>query len=171
MMAAPFDLSRLAVTGEAVGVMSDLMQAAYQSASLFDSGAAQLSIAETGATGWLSYQCRDGASTAAGEPSQTIRERVEAAREIQRARFRKGSIRSNGEMTTRYLRKHCELDQTSRGLLERALGDLGLSARAYDRILKVARTIADLAGQDSIASPHVAEAIQYRALDRAYFRT
>ncbi|HVT44939.1 MAG TPA: YifB family Mg chelatase-like AAA ATPase [Thermoanaerobaculia bacterium] len=111
------------------------------------------------------------ASTTAGERSESIRERVERAREIQRARFRRGSIQCNGEMTTRHLRKHCELDATSRGLLEVALDKLGLSARAYDRILKVARTIADLAGSESIESPFVSEAIQYRALDKAYFRT
>ena len=72
-------------------------------------------------------------------------------------------------MTTRHLRKFCELDASSRRILEGAIDKLGLSARAYDRILKVARTIADLAGEEKIASAQVAEAIQYRALDRAYF--
>jgi len=108
-------------------------------------------------------------STADGEASTTIRERVEAARAIQRDRFERARIQCNGEMTTRHLRKFCELDSSSRKLLEGAIDKLGLSARAYDRILKVARTIADLAGEERIASAQVAEAIQYRALDRAYF--
>lgn len=110
-------------------------------------------------------------STAAGESSGSIRVRVEAARDIQRSRFRRSSIQSNGEMTTRHVRKHCELDSACRKLLEGALEQLSLSARAYDRILKVARTIADLNGAESIDAAHLSEAIQYRALDRGYFRT
>jgi magnesium chelatase family protein len=109
-------------------------------------------------------------STAAGEPSSSIRERVEAAREQQRQRFRRTPTRSNAEMTTRQLRRACELDAPSRRLLDGALSRLGLSARAYDRVLKVARTIADLAGAEQLDAAHVAEAVQYRALDRAYFR-
>jgi magnesium chelatase family protein len=109
--------------------------------------------------------------TTAGETSGSIRDRVEKAREMQRARFARSSIRCNGEMGTRHLRKHCVLDAESRKLLDVALERLGLSARAYDRILKVARTIADLEASELIAAPHVAEAIQYRALDKAYFRS
>jgi magnesium chelatase family protein len=101
-----------------------------------------------------------------GESSSSIRDRVEAARQIQRERFRK----CNAEMTSRQMRKHCELDVASRRLLMSAIERLGLSARAHDRILKVARTIADLAGVERIEAGHVAEAVQYRALDRAYFR-
>jgi magnesium chelatase family protein len=101
-----------------------------------------------------------------GEPSASIRERVEAARQIQRERFRK----CNADMTSRQLRKHCELDPPSRRLLIAAIERLGLSARGHDRILKVARTIADLAGTERVDSGHLAEAVQYRALDRAYFR-
>ena len=111
------------------------------------------------------------ASLDSGESSASIRERVEAARMIQRERFRKSSIQCNSEMTARHMRRHCELDSSSRSLLIRAIERLGLSARAYDRILKVARTIADLAGMEKIESGHVAEAVQYRALDRAYFQT
>jgi magnesium chelatase family protein len=111
-------------------------------------------------------------STTSGEPSEAIRERVEAARAIQRERFRRSrsQIQSNAEMSSRQLRKYCELDPACRKLLEQALDRLALSARAYDRILKVARTIADLAAAERIESPHLSEAINYRALDRAYFR-
>jgi magnesium chelatase family protein len=107
---------------------------------------------------------------APAEPSAAIRSRVEAARAIQRERFRRTSILCNAEMNTRHLRRHCELDPPSRRLLVSALERLGLSARAHDRILKVARTIADLEGAAGLEAAHVAEAIQYRALDRAYFR-
>lgn len=106
------------------------------------------------------------ASVEPGEASSSIRERVESARQIQRERFRK----CNAEMSSRQMRKYCELDQGSRRLLISAIERLGLSARAHDRILKVARTIADLAGTERIEAGHLAEAVQYRALDRAYFR-
>ena len=109
--------------------------------------------------------------TVPGECSAAIRDRVEAAREIQRERFRRAHIRINAEMSTRQMRKWCELDVSSRKLLMTAIERLGLSARAHDRILKVSRTIADLAGSERIESGHVAESVQYRALDRAYFRT
>jgi magnesium chelatase family protein len=110
-------------------------------------------------------------STASGEPSSSIRDRVEQARTIQRERFRRTSMQCNAEMATRSLRRHCELDAASRRLLEQAMTRLGLSARAYDRVLKVSRTIADLAGSGHIETAHVAEAVQYRALDRSYFRS
>ncbi len=109
-------------------------------------------------------------STTAGEPSSLIRDRVENARVLQRERFRRSMLQSNAEMTPRHLRKFCELDEPTRKLLDHAVTRLGLSARAYDRILKVARTIADLAGADRIESGHAAEAVHYRALDKAYFR-
>ncbi|HEX7157675.1 MAG TPA: hypothetical protein VF214_01570 [Edaphobacter sp.] len=109
-------------------------------------------------------------SLESGEPSSSIRDRVEAARAIQRERFRGARVTCNAEMTTRQLRKHCELSPPSRTLLTQAIDRLGLSARAHDRILKVSRTIADLASTERIESAHVAEAVQYRALDRAYFR-
>ena len=110
-------------------------------------------------------------STLLGESSESIRQRVERARQRQRDRFKRTTIQSNGEMSARHLRKFCELDAASRRLLESALERLGLSARAYDRVLKVARTIADLENSEAIDSTHVAEAIQYRALDKAYFRS
>jgi magnesium chelatase family protein len=105
-----------------------------------------------------------------GESSAAIRDRVEAARAIQRHRFRKVAITCNAEMSSRHVRKVCDLDPSSRRLLIAAIERLGLSARAHDRILKVARTIADLAGCEQIDAAHVAEAVQYRALDRAYFK-
>lgn len=105
-----------------------------------------------------------------GESSELIRVRVDAARQLQRERFRRTHIACNAEMAPRDLRRYCELDGPSRQLLIKAIDRLGLSARAHDRILKVARTIADLAACERIVSSHVAEAVQYRALDRAYFR-
>ncbi len=110
------------------------------------------------------------ASAAAAESSAAIRERVDAARLLQHERFRRTHVQSNAEMTPRAMRRFCELDAPSRRLLEQAMSRLALSARAYDRVLKVARTIADLAASESIESPHLAEAIHYRALDKAYFR-
>ncbi|HEX6640940.1 MAG TPA: YifB family Mg chelatase-like AAA ATPase [Thermoanaerobaculia bacterium] len=109
-------------------------------------------------------------SIEATESSASIRERVELARQIQRDRFRRSSIQCNAEMTTRHLRRACELDASSHRLLVSAIERLGLSARAHDRILKVARTIADLAAEEKMNASHVAEAVQYRALDRSYFR-
>ena len=102
------------------------------------------------------------ASVEPGEASANIRERVEAARQIQRDRFR----RCNAEMTSRQLRRYCTLEPSSRRLLITAIERLGLSARAHDRILKVARTIADLAGSPAVGAEHISEAIQYRTLDR-----
>ncbi|HEX6085118.1 MAG TPA: magnesium chelatase, partial [Thermoanaerobaculia bacterium] len=83
---------------------------------------------------------------------------------------RRASIQCNADMHSRQIRRACELDPGSKRLLLAAIERLGLSARAHDRILKVARTIADLAACEKIESAHVAEAVQYRALDRAYFR-
>ncbi len=101
------------------------------------------------------------------EPSAAIRERVVRARAVQEERFRGlGGVHTNAMMNTKMLRDWCVLDAASSALLERAMERLGLSARAYDRILKVARTIADLAGEERIGAAHVAEAINYRSLDR-----
>ena len=106
-------------------------------------------------------------AAAAGEPSSVIRERVMRAREIQAERFREAEgIHTNAMMNSALLRECCRLDAASAALLERAMERLSLSARAYDRILKVARTIADLAGREAISSADIAEAINYRSLDR-----
>lgn len=103
----------------------------------------------------------------AGEPSEAIRARVEVARRVQQERFH-GSRRvaCNARMTTKMIRQHCVLDESSQELLKVAMGELNFSARAFDRILKVSRTIADLARSEAIQSEHLGEAIQYRTLDR-----
>jgi magnesium chelatase family protein len=102
-----------------------------------------------------------------GETSESIRQRVIIARDRALNRFQKeGKINSNAEMQTHHLQLFCQLDQASSNLLEGAIRKLGLSARAMDRVLKVARTIADLAGDEQLKSHHVAEAIQYRTIDR-----
>ena len=106
-------------------------------------------------------------AAAPAEPSAAVRERVMRAREVQAARFREvAGVHTNAGMNAAMLREYCRLDAASAALLERAMERLNLSARAYDRILKVARTIADLAGRDNIAAADVAEAINYRSLDR-----
>ena len=101
-----------------------------------------------------------------GESSKNIRERVVCARQVQEQRFRNSSSRNNSGTNRKELENHAELADSSRKILQQAMTKMGLSARAYDRILKVARTIADLAGEQKIDTPHVAEAIQYRNLDR-----
>jgi magnesium chelatase family protein len=102
-----------------------------------------------------------------GETSAQIRERVIAARKQQHKRFAdKPKISCNARMGSRELKQFCTLDDATKELLKNAMGQYNLSARAYDRILKVARTIADLAGAGKLTSDHVSEAIQYRSLDR-----
>jgi len=103
------------------------------------------------------------------DDSGTIRQRVMMAREKQRDRLAHDRIFSNAEMTPRMIRAYCRIDADSEQMLERAMTRLGLSARAYDRILKVSRTIADLEGSEEIRSAHVAEAVGYRSLDRTYW--
>ena len=106
-------------------------------------------------------------AAAPGESSAAIRARVVRAREVQAVRFRGAQgVHTNAMMNAAMLREYCRPDAASAALLERAMERLNLSARAYDRILKVARTIADLAGHDTVAAADVAEAINYRSLDR-----
>ena len=108
-------------------------------------------------------------SETGGENSASIRKRVNSARDIQKKRFTKSSIYSNAQMPPRYVRKFSRPDEAGLKLLETAIDKLGLSARAYDRILKVARTIADLEQSENVLSNHISEAIQYRSLDREVF--
>jgi len=105
-------------------------------------------------------------STASSEPSASIRSRVTNARDIQSDRFQGTRIFCNAQMSNRHLKQHCRVDEVSHGLLESAIDTLGLSARAFSRILKIARTIADLDALKDVTSDHIAEAIQYRNLDR-----
>jgi magnesium chelatase family protein len=109
---------------------------------------------------------KDLADRGSGEPSAAIRARVDGARKVQLTRFDTRAIFCNAQMTPRDLRRHCAIDGNAEQLLEMAMNKLALSARAYTRILKVARTIADLEGSEGITATHVSEAIQYRSLDR-----
>ncbi|MCP4977678.1 MAG: YifB family Mg chelatase-like AAA ATPase [Maribacter sp.] len=109
-----------------------------------------------------------------GEGSVEIRKRVTAARELQTERFKelenlpsgRQAVHYNAQMNTKQIREHCKMDEASKALLKNAMERLNLSARAYDRILKVARTIADLESAEAVLGQHIAEAIQYRSLDR-----
>jgi magnesium chelatase family protein len=102
-----------------------------------------------------------------GEPSASIRERVIAARQLQEQRFDGNArVTCNARMEVRDIKQHCQLGDEPKNLLRMAMNELDLSARAYDRILKVSRTIADLAAADSINSEHISETLQYRTLDR-----
>ena len=112
---------------------------------------------------------KDLASDFAGEPSTSIRERVQRARHIQQERFTQAQIYCNANMESRHLREFCKVEDAAQELLRVAITQLGLSARAYDRILKVARTIADLGKSPTIEAEHVSEAIQYRSLDRSFW--
>jgi magnesium chelatase family protein len=110
------------------------------------------------------------ASRERGEKSSAIRERVMRAREVQSLRFAgHPGFFSNADMQSRDVREICRLDTPGEELLKTAITRLGLSARAYDRILKVSRTIADLSGDEDIRPEHLSEAIQYRSLDRNLF--
>jgi magnesium chelatase family protein len=110
---------------------------------------------------------KDISQAAQGEPSATIRERVIAARQIQEERFKDvPGMHSNAQMTERMIHQYAEPDEAGIEMLRVAMERLSLSARAYNRILKVARTIADLAGSERVLSEHLAEAISYRNLDR-----
>jgi len=112
----------------------------------------------------LRYQ--ELATKDAGESSDVIRQRVNAARVLQLKRFEKTKLHSNAQMGTREIKRYCPVKEDAEKLLETAINKLGLSARAYSRVLKVGRTIADLAGSEDIHASHIAEAIQYRSLDR-----
>ena len=104
------------------------------------------------------------------ETSKDIKKRVDKARQIQRDRYKEEKIYSNSQLTPKLIEKYCKLDKTGRDILQSAFEKLGLSARAYGRILKVARTIADLDDSENIEQKHIAEAIQYRSLDKKYWK-
>ena len=104
-----------------------------------------------------------------GEQSNEIRDRVLQARDIQSKRYKDSSIHYNAQMGPKEIEKFCELDETSKNLIKIAMEKLNLSARAYDRILKVSRTIADLELAENLSSSHISEAIQYRSLDREFW--
>jgi magnesium chelatase family protein len=114
-----------------------------------------------------SVEYRDISSERAEERSEAIRERVGRARERQQARFRSDKKTTcNARMSSRAIKQHCKLSDESQELIRVAMTELNLSARAYDRILKVSRTIADLESAEAISPDHVSEAIQYRTFDR-----
>lgn len=104
------------------------------------------------------------------ESSEKIKQRVNEARILQRERYKEENIYSNSGLTPKLITKYCQLEKDSKQMLEVAFEKLGLSARAYGRILKVARTIADLDGSEIIQKAHIAEAIQYRSLDKKYWK-
>ena len=103
------------------------------------------------------------------ENSNKIKERVNKARKVQQERYKENGIYSNAELTPKLLSKYCKLDKESKAIMQNAFEKLGLSARAHGRILKVARTIADLDEEENIKVKHIAETIQYRSLDKKYW--
>ena len=105
-------------------------------------------------------------SSFAAESSAKIKERVIKAREIQTKRFAHSKIHSNSQMSVKDMAKYCALENDTKNILKDAMEKLKLSARAYDRILKVARTIADIDGSENIKTVHIAEAVRYRVFDR-----
>ena len=109
---------------------------------------------------------REMTSSRPAETSELIRARVEEARRVQHRRFEGQGTYTNAHMRNRHVREHCRVDSDGQVLLRQAMDVLGFSARAYTKILKVARTIADLEAADAIAPHHVSEAINYRSLDR-----
>jgi magnesium chelatase family protein len=113
----------------------------------------------------VKYQ--DLAKESGGESSEVIRGRVNAARSMQQDRFKPYRNHCNAQMPPRLLKRFCRLEEDSHRLLETAIDRLGLSGRAHNRILKISRTIADLEGLENITAAHIAEAIQYRSLDRS----
>ncbi len=104
------------------------------------------------------------------ETSEVIRNRVNRAREIQVNRYRGLNIMSNSQLSPNLINKYCSLDEKGNDILKKAFDRLGLTARAYSKILKLARTIADIDGEENILANHIAEAIQYRDLDRKYWK-
>lgn len=113
---------------------------------------------------------RELADKSTGTTSVEMRDQVLAARDRQRQRFTGSPLKLNGRMTPSEIRRHCKLQPEAEALLKQAMEQMGLSARAHDKILRIARTIADLAGEDTLTVSHLSEAINYRALDRSYWQ-
>lgn len=105
-----------------------------------------------------------------GTSSADMRREVSGARELQTARFAKTATRTNAQMTSRQIRQSCPLDEVCTNLLRQSINELGLSARAHDKVLRVARTIADLEHSEAIRPEHLSEAVNYRMLDRGYWK-
>jgi magnesium chelatase family protein len=116
---------------------------------------------------WFPVPFKKLSEQESSETSETVRERVLAARKIQEERFREHKgVYANAQMNSKLIRQYVVLDESSNELIKNAMDRLGLSARAYDRILKVSRTIADLEGEPNVLPHHLSEAIHYRSLDR-----
>jgi magnesium chelatase family protein len=113
-----------------------------------------------------SIKYKELTDTQNAEDSKTIKKRVEIDREIQRTRFRDEGIFYNAQMHARLIKNYCVLEDAAKEILKTAMTELGLSARAYNKILKVSKTIADLEGKLTIEAQHISEAVQYRSLDR-----
>lgn len=112
----------------------------------------------------------DLSSERPAESSEDIKKRVDKARNIQLERYKDDGIHCNSELTSELIKKYCKLDEESKLILKNAFEKLGFSARAHDRVLKLARTIADLDNSENITKKHLAEAIQYRNLDRKFWK-
>lgn len=112
---------------------------------------------------------RELANDTTGTTSEQMREKVIAGRTMQRRRFADSPGLLNGKMSPRDIRKHCKLETDAENLLRTAMEEMGLSARAHDKILRISRTIADLEETDAITAAHISEAINYRTLDRSYW--
>jgi magnesium chelatase family protein len=115
-------------------------------------------------------QYKDLTSTSTSESSDIIRERITEARNIQLERFKGLKYTTNSRMSAKQIKKHCLLDNQAEELLHQAMTELGISARAYNKILKVSRTIADFDHSDNVRIEHLSEAIQYRSLDRTMWK-
>ena len=113
-----------------------------------------------------SLRYKELSSKSCGESSANIKERVNRAREIQGQRYKELNIFCNAHLSPKNLEQFCRIDKEGSELLKLAILELGLSARGYDKVLKIARTIADLAGTETISAEHISEAINYRSLDR-----